>query len=343
MIPFQFERPDTLARASELLRQDGSVALAGGTTVVDLMKLNVMTPSRVVSVAPIVPTGVEIGPDRIDVAAGTTMAALADADGLAEALPAVRQSLLLAATPQIRNMATIGGNLLQRTRSPYFRHTDMPVAGPSGEAPAEFGRDVDTSLLALFGHGGQLVGTYPGDFGVVFAAFRGEVSASDGARSRGIAAAELYRPPREGEHQYTNTLEAGEVIVGLSLKRSPMAARSVYYKVRERSSYAFALASAAVGLDLDGDTIREAAVGLGGVGAIPWVSQPAEDTLRGEPATDETFERAAEAAVAEAEPPAGAEFKVPLLRRTIVRALQTVRDRFPLSDETMWAMQHGRG
>ena len=359
MVPFQFERPGSLDAAATALVEDGTQAIAGGTTMVDLMKLNVLTPRRLVSVRPVLESGVEITDDRITIAAGTTMADCADAsgadasgadasgadaDGMAEAFPALRQSLLLAATPQIRNMATMGGNLLQRTRSPYFRHVDMPVDGPPGSAPpAEFGRDVDTSLLALFGHGGRLVGTYPGDFAVVFAAFGGRVEVRRGGQTVTIDAADFYQTPGEVEHQYRTALQPGDVITAITFDRTPSTARSIYYKVRERSSYAFALASAAVGLTMDGDQITAASVALGGVGSVPWVSQPAIEALVGQAATDETFAAAAKAAVSDAEPPAGAEFKVPILQATIERALKTVRDRHPLSDEAMWAIQHGRG
>lgn len=355
MQPFQFETPATLGEAATAIADEAAVALAGGTTVVDLMKLNVMTAKRVVSVAPLLDPAVSFDDGTLRIGAGCTMADLAAAPGLAERFPAVRHSLLLAASPQIRNMATLGGNLLQRTRLPYFRHTDMAAEGPDGGSlhkphPARsadderpFGEHADTGLAAVLGHGGRLVGTYPGDFAVVLLAFDGAVELSDGETTRTVAARDFYTLPAEGDVQYGTVLAANELITAITLPLGPAAAHSVYYKVRERSSYAFALASAAVGLEMDGETIRSARLALGGLGAIPWYVAEAVVALEGEPATDPVFERAADRLLAKADPPAGVEFKVPLAKRTIVRALQTLRDEGPPSDTRLWAQQHGRG
>ena len=338
MVPFTFETPTDLTAASAALA-DGAVALAGGTTVVDLMKLNLMTPPRVASVRPLLDDSVEAGDGRLRIGAGCTMADLAAADGVAEAFPALRQSLILAASPQIRNMATIGGNLLQRTRSPYFRHDEMPVEGPVGNA----GEGYDASLLAVLGNGGRLVGTYPGDFAAVFVGFGGAVELTGPDGDRTVPAREFYLRPREGQHQYSTVLQPGEVITHLTLPLGGVAANSFYFKVRERSSYAFALASAAVGLELDGRSVTSARVGLGGLGSVPWHAAAAEERLVGREATDVAIAEAAELALADAEPPAGAEFKVPLAKRTIARALRVLRDEGPLDDTRLFAMQHGRG
>ena len=341
MIPFQFETATSPADAAGRLAADGAIAIAGGTTVVDLMKLNVMTAERVVSVKPVLSSEVRVQRDAVEIGAGCTMSQCAETPGLAEAFPALRQSLLLAATPQIRNMATMAGNLLQRTRSPYFRHTDLPVEGPNA-ADDGLDAEADPSLLAVLGNDGRLVGTYPGDFGVVFAAFGGEVITTGSGGERTIAAGDLYREPAGIEHQYSTTL-GDDVITSLRLPINPRTNRSLYFKVRERSSYAFALASAAVGLELDGQTIRSASIGLGGLGSVPWRSDEAVDVLTGAAATDDRFEKAADAALAAARPPAGAEFKVVVAKRTLVRALRQLRDEFPIGDERMWAQQHGRG
>lgn len=346
MIPLTFESPQTLAEAQASLADADAMALAGGTTVVDLMKLNLATPSRVVSIRPRLDPSVAFDGDELRIGAGCTMSAAASSDALRENAPALRQSLITAASPQIRNMATLGGNLLQRTRFPYFRHLDMDVGGPDPKAANDalpFGSGADTGLAAVLGHGGRLVGTYPGDFAVAFVAFDGTVDLSGPDGERSVPAREFYREPAEGEIQYGTVLKPGELITALRVPASGMLRNSFYMKVRERSSYAFALASAAIGLRMDGDTIAEARVGLGGLGSIPWHSPEAEQALTGRPATDETFAAAAAAALDGAEPPAGVEFKVPLAKRTIVRALQTLRDEGVLSDRRLWAMQHGRG
>ena len=340
MIPFQFETPDNIGRASTALA-DGAVALAGGTTVVDLMKLNLLTAERVVSVKPLLEDSVSVDGDTLRVGAGCTMSDLASNAEFAKRFPAARQSLILAASPQIRNMATLGGNLLQRTRSPYFRHNDMPVEGPPN-LPNSDGQP-DPSLLAVLGRQGRFVGTYPGDFAVVFVAFEGELELSGPDGERTVAARDFYVLPKEGEHQYSTRLKPGEIITALRLPLGAVTENSLYLKVRERSSYAFALSSAAVGLEMDGKTIKAAHVGLGGLGSVPWASPEAEKALVGNAASDDTFSAAAEAALKDADPPAGAEFKVPLAKRTIVRALKRLRDDGPPSDERLWAMQHGRG
>ena len=343
MIPFTFQQPDTLTDAATAIAADDSIALAGGTTVVDLMKLNVMTASQVVSIKPILDDSVSLDGETLRIGAGCTMADAADSAELREHCPAARQSLITAASPQIRNMATLGGNLLQRTRLPYFRHTDLSVNGPDDQPPSVFGEGVDTGLAAVLGHSGQIVGTYPGDFAVSFLAFDGSVELQGPEGERTVRARDFYTLPKAGEIQYGTVLKPGELITALLLPVSDVSRNSFYFKVRERSSYAFALASAAVGLELDGRTITAAHVALGGLGAIPWHSPEAEAALVGKSATPDVFAAAADAALADAKPPAGVEFKVPLAKRTIVRALSVLAESGPIDDERLWAMQHGRG
>ncbi len=183
---------------------------------------------------------------------------------------------------------------------------------------------------------------YPGDFAVTFIAFAGKLLLASPEGERSIAAREFFLAPSDS-FQYTTALKSNEVIKELHLPITETLKNSFYHKVRERSSYAFALASCSVGLQLDGDRIIAANLGLGGLAPIPWHSKEAEKALVGQIASDKTFAQAAEAALAEANPPSGLEFKVPLAKNTIVRALQTVRDNGPLNDEQLWAKQHGRG
>lgn len=349
MIPFSYHEPQSIAVACSKIDHSDTMAIAGGTTLVDLMKLNVLTPKSVVHVRKVLSSSVEQRDGLLVIGAACTMAELADHPLVMDKLPVVRQSLILAASPQIRNMATLGGNLLQRTRSAYFRHTDMPVELTTTQKlksadtiTGGFGDGVETSLLAVLGNNGKLVGMYPGDFAVTFVAFGGKLLLKSPDGERVVAAREFYQTPTDG-FQYTTSLKPNEVIQELQLPLGETLKNSLYLKIRERSSYAFALASCSVGLHMDGDRIKAAHVGLGGLASIPWHSVEAEQNLVGKVASDAVFAQAAKAALAEANPPSGLEFKVPLAKNTIVRALQILCDQGPLSDEQLWSMQHGRG
>lgn len=340
MIPFSYVQPASIRDASDHTSDADSMAIAGGTTMIDLMKLNVLKPTQLVHVRDVLDDSVSISNGRLVIGAGCTMSKLANHDLVRNTLPAIRQSLILAASPQIRNMATIGGNLLQRTRSTYFRHTDMPL--PDDADPiTSLGDRVDTSLMAVLGNGGKLVGMYPGDFAVTVVAFNGEIELSDGKKQRTVRAREFYQVPSD-TFQYSTAMEPGELITKVTLPITDALKNSLYYKVRERSSYAFALASASVGLVIDGDKIVQAHVGLGGLGSIPWHSPEAEQQLVGNSPEADVFQAAADAALQSADPPSGLEYKVPLAKRTLVRALTTVRDHGPLNDQQLWATQHGR-
>lgn len=345
MIPFAYQQPPSLDDACSQIDHDDSMAIAGGTTMVDLMKLNILKPTRVVHVREVLDDDVSEQDGKLVIGSACTMSGLADHKLVKDRLPAIRHSLILAASPQIRNMATIGGNLMQRTRSTYYRHTDMPLPKQSNNESG-FGDDVDTSLMALMGNHGRLVGMYPGDFAVTVVAFDGQLELTGPRGKRSVAARDFYQTPRDTFH-YTTKLKPNELITKLTLPITPAMNNSLYLKVRERSSYAFALASASVGLEISGDRIQAAHIGLGGIGSIPWHSGEAENALVGAAPSDAVFQYAAEAALADANPPAGLQYKVPLAKRTLVRALQILRDRIlnnqgPLDDEQLWAMQHGR-
>ena len=305
----------------------------------DLMKLNVLRPARVEYVVPALSAAIEETDDGLRVGAACTMADLADHPAVRSRFPALRHSLILAASPQIRRMATVAGNLLQRSRCPYYRHPDWEDGDPAADG-------ADRSMAAILGVTGAYTPKYPGDMGAVAAAFGAEVRTVHPEGGRTIPVRDLHQKESPEPHAHP-VLRAGELITHLSFPLSPAAAHSWYCKVRERSSYAFALASAAVGLELDGDgpsaTVQAARVGLGGVASRPWRSDAAEAALVGRPATDETFAAAAEAAFAEADPPAGREWKATLGRRTLAHTLRRLRDHGPPDDATLFALQHGRG
>lgn len=343
MKPFQFSQPDSLDDAIARGGSQQAMWLAGGTTLIDLMKLNVLTPSHVVSIKPLLDKSIRLNGDEIILGAGCTMAQVASDAHIIKHLPVIRQSLILAASPQIRNMATLGGNLLQRTRSPYFRHTEFPddatqVADSSGNSP-------DISMLAILGHSGRMLGTYPGDFGNALLAVDGKLHLKSRTESRIVKAREFFIAPKD-QATYTTQLAEHELVESISIPVNACHAHSMYLKVRDRSSYAFALASAAVAVELEGSGanahIKHAKVSLGGIATIPWASQEAEAALRGKTASDDVLREAADAALAPARPPRGLEFKVTLAKRVLVRALQTLRDQGVPSDQEIWAFQHGR-
>jgi xanthine dehydrogenase YagS FAD-binding subunit len=240
-----------------------------------------------------------------------------------ERYPVVSQSLLLAASGQLRNMATIGGNVLQRTRCPYFRDTAMPCnkREPGSGCSAIHGINRTEAIL---GTSEQCIATYPGDLAVALVALGATVHVqSPSGEERRLPFANLHvlpgtRPDRE------TVLRPGELITAIDLPALAAARRSFYLKVRDRASYAFALASAAVAVELDGRTIRDARIGLGGVATKPWRSREAERLLIGKPATEPTFRAAADAALAAARPHRDNAFKVTLAKRTLVRALTEV-------------------
>jgi xanthine dehydrogenase YagS FAD-binding subunit len=301
--------------------------LAGGTNLIDLMKLGVERPTTVVDVNPLTRGDRSLSAVSDLPNGGLRLGALARMSDVAwhqqvrDRYPLVSQALLLAASGQLRNMATMGGNILQRTRCPYFRDTAMPCnkrdPGSGCSAIGGFNR-----TEAILGTSERCIATNPSDFAVALAALDATVQVR-GATARSIPFVDFHVVP--GEHpEHETVLEPGELITAIDLPALPFAHRSLYLKVRDRASYAFALASAAVALDLQGRTIRDARVALGGVATKPWRSHEAEQALIGKPANDATFRAAANAALAGARPHKDNAFKVELAKRTLARALAEV-------------------
>lgn len=329
MRPFAYERAgdliDAVRRGHDTGQgqTDASVQfLAGGTTLVDLMKLDVLRPARVVDIAALRPehSAITLTSDGLRLGALATMAKVAADPGVRREYPAIADSLHLAASAQLRNMASLGGNVLQRTRCPYFRDPSWTACnkrspGSGCSATQGFNRN-----HAVLGVDESCISQYPGDFAVALAAFDASVEVSGPAGERRFAFEALHRPA-DGTPHIETTLLPGEVITGFSLPAGPWARRSLYVKVRDRASYEFASASAAVGLAMDGDIVREARIGLGGVAYRPWRSREAEAALTGKPLTEANAETAAHAAFADAITHGGNEFKPELGRRTLVRAL----------------------
>lgn len=333
MRPFDYVAAATVADALHAATGERARYVAGGTTLVDLMKLEVETPAIVVDVNtiaeddPSLAAIAELPDGGVRLGALARMSDVAWDARVASRWPAVSQSLLAAASGQLRNMASIGGNLLQRTRCPYFR--DLATAcnkrepGSGCAALRGFNRG-----HAVLGTSDQCIATHPSDLAVALAALDAVVhvrglTASGTVAERTILAAELHLLPASHPERET-ALRPGELIVAVDLPPLPFSHRSLYLKVRDRASFAFALASAAVALDVRDGMVHDARVALGGVGTRPWRSRAAERELLGQPATVETWRSAAAAALQGAVPREHNAFKISLAQHTMIRALEQV-------------------
>ena len=301
-----------------------SAYIAGGTTLLDLMKANLEEHAQLVDINMLPFKGIEQTTDGLRIGAMERMSDVGEHPLVLQAYPAVSESLLLAASPQLRNMASIGGNMLQRTRCGYFRDAAFPCnkRNPGSGCPA---MDGDSHNLAILGTSETCIATsYPGDLAVALTALDAVLTLENAkGKQRRVPVTEFYLLPGKTPQRET-VLEPGELIVALTIPTAAHARHSTYLKVRERSSYAYALASAAVGLDVQAGTIRSARVALGGVGTKPWRSPEAEKVLTGAPATETTFRAAAVAALRGAQPRAENRFKVELAQNTLVQALLKV-------------------
>jgi xanthine dehydrogenase YagS FAD-binding subunit len=298
--------------------------VAGVTTLIDLMKLDVMRPSTVVDLSRLrdTPLGrIEINDEGLRLGALVPMATAADHPRILQDYPVIAQSLQLAASAQLRNMASLGGNVLQRTRCTYFRDVSYPNCNKRVPGSGCAAMDGINRQHAVLGTSPQCIATYPGDFAQALIALDAEVEIAGDGAARKIPFATLHRPPGDTP-QIETTLAPGELITGFAIAAAPWARRSLYLKIRDRASYEFALASAAVALDLQDGTVRQARIALGGVSTLPWRAHEAEQALRDQPLDDRTLQAAAEAAFAEARPRQHNRFKVALGKNTLIRALQ---------------------
>jgi xanthine dehydrogenase YagS FAD-binding subunit len=326
MNPFTFERSAAADKAARLVAaRPGAMFLAGGTTLVDLMKMDVLMPDAVVDVRRVGMSTIEVSDKAISIGAAVTNSQLAWHPVVRDRYPVLSEAILSGATTQIRNMATVAGNILQRTRCSYFRdiHASCNRRQPGGgcDALAGFNRG-----HAVLGVSEQCIATHPSDMCVAMVILEAEVHTlrADGT-TRSIPFDEFHHAPGDTPH-VENALQHGELITHVVLPHLPAARRSHYLKVRDRASYEFALASAAVVLELDGGMIRAARLGLGGIATTPWRAIEAERFLSGRTATDDTFRAAATIAMAGAVSRAHNRFKVELAQHTIARALITARD-----------------
>ena len=320
MKPFAYTRAKDVAGAVAAGAGPDAQFVAGGTTLVDLMRLEVMTPSAVVDLSPLPLTQIERAGDGVRIGAMARNSAVATHPLVVERYPLLAQALLAGASQQVRNMATVGGNLLQRTRCPYFR--DVGVAC-NKRAPGSGCSALDgyTRSHAILGTSESCIATHPSDMCVALAALDAVVHTRGAGRERAIPFGEFHTLP--GDHpEVENALEPGELVTHIELPASPFAAHAHYVKVRDRAAFAFALAAAGVGLDVADGKIRAARVALGGIATRPWRAVEAEQALIGQAPNRASFERAAAAAIVDPKPRRDNAFKVALARRTIVRALE---------------------
>lgn len=324
MRPFKYVRAsDPNAAAGAVSANPQAKFLAGGTNILDLMKEDVERPSELVDVTRLKLSEIkETRGDRggISIGALATNTDTANHPLIRNNYPLLTQAIVAGASAQLRNMATNGGNLLQRTRCQYFYDTAMPCnkREPGTGCGAREGLN---RIHAIFGWSEKCVATYPGDMANALYALDAVVRVRDaGGRERTIPIGDFHRLPGDTPEKDTN-LQHGELIVAIELPKSNFAKNSYYLKVRDRASYAFALVAVAAALELDGNTIRQARIVLGSVAHMPWRSREAEAALSGQPASVESFERAAEVALRDAKPLAHNAYKVELGKRAIVRAL----------------------
>lgn len=321
MISFDYARASSIADAvTQIAANPAAKFVAGGTNLVDLMKMDVERPAKLIDVG-----GLPLDKVEETASGGLRIGALVRNTDLAyhplvePRYPMLSSALLSGASQQLRNMASVGGNLVQRTRCTYFYDLVTPCnkrePGTGCSAIGGLNR-----MNAILGTSDACIAVHPSDMCVALAVLEAKVHVTGPRGEREIAIGDFHRLPGDTPQQDTN-LGADELITAVELPARGFAAHYTYLKIRDRLSYAFALVSVAAGLELDGDTIREGRFALGGVAHKPWRKMEAEDALRGKTADEATFARAADVVLREAKGFGGNTFKIELARRTIIRAL----------------------
>src|SRR2546430_4058568 len=321
MKPFRYERANDASTAVAMLTQaSGGAFLGGGTNLVDLMKLGVAQPQLLIDVSHLPYNRVELLSDgSVRIGAAVRNSDLAADRTIRSRYPMLAQALLAGASGQLRNLATTGGNLLQRTRCVYFQDISKPCnkREPGSGCPAREGYHRN---LAILGASEACIATHPSDMAVAMVALDAIVRVLGPNGERIIPLTSFHRLPGD-EPQRDTVLEHGELITAVDLPPLSFATHSHYRKVRDRASYAFALVSVAAAISVADGRVQDVRIAFGGVAHVPWRATQAEAALRGAPATEGTFRRAADAELADARPLPGNAFKVPLARNVLVRTL----------------------
>ena len=319
MMPFSYERA---VNASDAVRRATGTAkyLGGGTNLVDLMRETIERPDKLVDVTGLSAEIVEDAEGGLVISAAARNTAVAENRLVRTRYPMLARAIMAGASAQIRNMATVGGNILQRTRCTYFYDDDgsrcnKRVPGQGCDAIEGFHR-----IHAILGASPSCIASHPSDMAVALVALDAIVHLRGSEGDRSVPLSELYQPPGDRPDIET-VLKPGELITQITLPASPFAARSEYRKVRDRASYAFALVSVGAALSVDNGRVADVRLALGGVAHRPWRAFKAEQALRGQPATADAFAAAAAAELADARPLKDNRFKVELLSRTIVATL----------------------
>jgi xanthine dehydrogenase YagS FAD-binding subunit len=320
MIPFSYARASDVADAVKLGATADAKYLGGGTNLVDLMRETVERPARLIDVTGISAKIEERGDGSLMIGGAAKNTALAEHRAVRTRYPVLARAILAGASPQIRNMATVAGNILQRTRCTYFydhagSRCNKRHPGEGCDAMHGFSRN-----HAILGASPSCVATHPSDMCVALVALDAVIHLRGAGGERRLPLVDLHRLPGDRPDIETS-LQAGELIVAIELPALAPAARSTYRKVRDRSSYAFALVSVAAALELDGDRVKDVRLALGGVAHKPWRAATAEQALRGQPANEASFRAAAEAELADAMPLRDNGFKIELAKRTITAVL----------------------
>ncbi len=328
MKTFEFARPTdaqsaiAAAARARTAHQGADVRfIAGGTTLIDLMKLNVETPARVLDINRLPFAMIESTEDGgLKIGATARNSDLANHPAVRRDYPVLSQAILNGASAQLRNMATTAGNLLQRTRCMYFRDTAMPCnkREPGTGCPAITGSN---RTLAVLGTSEHCIASNPSDMCVAMAALEATIHVQGPKGRRSIPFADFHLLPGETPHRET-VLEPGDLITQVTLPPPVKGSKQFYLKLRDRASYEFALASAAIVISLAGGNVSRVRIALGGVGAKPWRSEEAEAALVGQPANKASFRKAAEAAMRNAKPQSQNGFKIELAKRCLTHALQ---------------------
>ncbi|MBM6593290.1 FAD binding domain-containing protein [Microvirga pudoricolor] len=329
MRPFSYERAADMAGAIEAasVASDAHIRapvqfLAGGTTLLDLMKIDVMRPERLVDINPLAPalSGISVREDGLRLGALTKMSAAADHPDVIRNYPVLAQSLKLAASAQLRNMASLSGNVLQRTRCLYFRDVAWEACNKRNPGSGCAALEGNTRKHAILGVSPHCIAAYPGDFAQALLVLDATVAIAGRDGERTIPFHQLHRLPGDTPQAETN-LAPGEIITHFDIPSRPWTRRSLYLKVRDRESYEFAVASAAVALDMQGGHVRDARIALGGVATIPWRASGAEEALKGGTLDESSAKAAAQAAFEPARAQGDNHFKIELGQATLVRAL----------------------
>ncbi|NMX73582.1 xanthine dehydrogenase family protein subunit M [Pseudomonas sp. WS 5532] len=319
MNPFQYSKPADVQEAVHLSSAT-SRFIAGGTNLLDLMKENISRPEHLIDITGLALHGVEATADGgVMIGALVSNADLAWHPLIETRYPLLSQAILAGASPQLRNMASTGGNLLQRTRCYYFYDASVPCnkREPGSGCPARTGLN---RIHAILGASEHCVATHPSDMCVALAALQARVHVEGRGGARVIEFADFHRLPGDTPER-DNLLADDELITAIELPPDHLASHSHYLKIRDRASYAFALVSVAAALELAGDTIVDARLALGGVAHKPWRDRAVEAALIGQAVSRETFSQAADALLQDAEPLEHNSFKIKLARRAIIRAL----------------------